>query len=358
MNELKQLNERQEAILHEFDYGREYSISEIPVFILDIKNLSLATLKRDLTKLEQLGYIQKTGVRRALTYSLTGYGLLHRPFDLDEYSKIDEQKKRGMKDYNFSLFEILNKEEIFTNEELQQLSIATKKYKEKSFTSSDGIQKKELERFIIELSWKSSKIEGNTYTLLDTEKLLRSGIMSPNHSKDEAVMILNHKKAFEYVLSRIHQQTTVVSFRELETIHKLLVNDLGISHGIRRGAVGITGSRYLPLSLPQAIEHEMKKCLDIVAQKADPFSKALIIIACIGYLQPFEDGNKRTSRLFGNAVLLEEGLAPLSYRSVDEKKYREAMLVFYEQNSIEAFKKLFIEQYIFSCENYNLEKMV
>lgn len=358
MNELKQLNERQEAILREFVYGKEYSISEIPVFTLDIKNLSLATLKRDLTKLEHLGYIQKKGARRTLTYSLIGYGLLHRPFNLDTYSSLDEWKKRGMKDYNFSLFEILNSEELFTNEELNMLHEATGRYKEKSFTRSDGIQKKELERFIIELSWKSSKIEGNTYTLLDTEKLLRDGIISLNHSKDEAVMILNHKKAFEYVLSRIKEKMSVVSFRELETIHKLLVTDLGVNHGIRRGAVGITGSLYLPLSLPQAIEHEIKNCIDVVNKKSDPFSKALIMISCIGYLQPFEDGNKRTSRLFGNAILLEEGLAPLSYRSVDEKKYRESMLVFYEQNSIEAFKKIFIEQYLFSCENYNLEKML
>jgi Fic family protein len=358
MNELNnQINIRQEAVLLEFIYEKEYSISEIPVFILDIKNISLATLKRDLNKLEAFGYLKKTGVRRALTYSLTGYGLLHRPFTLEAYSQLDEQKKRGMRDYNFSLFVILDNEEIFTKEELHLLSEATKKYKEKSHTTSETIQKKELERFIIELSWKSSKIEGNTYTLLDTEKLLRDGVISPNYSKDEALMIINHKKAFEYVVAKIHSKTTVVSLCELENIHKILVKDLGVNHGIRKGSVGITGSIYLPLSLPQAIENETKKLTEVIVKKKDSFSKALIAILCIGYLQPFEDGNKRTSRLFGNAILLEESLAPLSYRSVDEKKYREAMLVFYEQNSINAFKKIFIEQYIFSCENYNLEKI-
>ena len=90
------------------------------------------------------------------------------------------------------------------------------------------------------------------------------------------------------------------------------------------------------------------------SKKSDPYSKALIAIIYISYLQPFEDGNKRTSRLFGNGILLNEHVAPLSYRSVNEKKYREAMLVFYEQNSLEPFKKIFIEQYLFSCENYNL----
>lgn len=354
MNELKKLNRRQEELLLEFVYGREYSISEIPVFILDIKNMSLATLKRDLTKLEQFGYLRKTGVRRALTYSLTGRGLLHRTFSLELYSSLEEYKKRGMKSYNFSLFEILSSEEVFTHEELEEMNEATKKYKKKSLTSSEGVQKKELERFIIELSWKSSKIEGNTYTLLDTERLLRDGIFSPVHTKDEAIMILNHKKAFEQVLTHLGNNKTIATFHELESIHKILVHDLGVSHGIRSGAVGITGSVYLPLSIPQAIEGEVKKLIELIKKKEDHFSKAVIAIVCIGYLQPFEDGNKRTSRLFGNALLLESSLAPLSYRSVDEKKYREAMLVFYEQNSIEPFKKIFIEQYLFSCENYNL----
>lgn len=357
MNELKnQMNSRQEAILLFFTYGKEYSISDIPLGN-NTESISLATFKRDLTKLQTFGYIKKTGVRRALTYTLTDYGLLHRPFDLEKYSQLSEKDKQGMKDYNFSLFEALTNEEIFTEDEQNTLNTATKNYKERSQTASDTLQKKELERFIIELSWKSSKIEGNTYTLLDTERLLRDGILSPNHTKEEAVMIINHKKAFEYVLEILHSHATVLSFRELENIHSLLINELGVTSGIRKGAVGITGSIYIPLSIPQSIESETKKLIEVLRKRNDPFSRAIIAITCTGYLQPFEDGNKRTSRLFGNAILLEEHAAPLSYRSVDEKKYREAMLIFYEQNSIEAFKKIFIEQYIFSCENYNLEKI-
>ena len=87
------------------------------------------------------------------------------------------------------------------------------------------------------------------------------------------------------------------------------------------------------------------------------YAKALIALLGINYLQPFEDGNKRTARLFANAPLLLSGHAPLSYRNVDEKEYKEAMLLFYEQNSIESFKRIFIEQYIFSAENYNIGKI-
>ena len=355
MNELKRkINDRQVALLLCFVYGKEYPISSITLFISSIQNsVSLATLKRDLTELTQLNYIQKNGEKRTLIYSLSSYGLLHRPYNLDVYGK-DEQKNNGMTRYHFPLFSILEKEAIFSEEELLSLSNATKEYKEKAKESSPLIQKKELERFIIELSWKSSKIEGNTYTLLDTEKLLKEGIASSSHTKDEATMIVNHKKAFEYIVASIGAGKSVISFRELENIHRLLVDSLGVNHGLRRGAVGITGSVYLPIDVNQTLEEETKKCIDVIKVKNNFFEKALIAILCTSYLQPFEDGNKRTSRLFGNGILLEGGYAPLSYRSVDEKKYREAMLVFYEQNSIEAFKKIFIEQYIFACQNYNI----
>ena len=201
----------------------------------------------------------------------------------------------------------------------------------------------------------TSKIEGNTYTLLDTEKLLKDGIHSITHTRDEAMMILNHKKAFEYILDLKKHRKSIVLFRELENIHRILMENLGVDHGIRKGAVGITGSTYLPLSIASTIEEQTKRLLDVVQKKKDPYSKALITIACIGYLQPFVDGNKRTSRLFGNAILIEESVAPLSYRSVDEVQYREAMLVFYEQNGIQPFKEIFIEQYLFACKNYNIQ---
>ena len=84
-----------------------------------------------------------------------------------------------------------------------------------------------------------------------------------------------------------------------------------------------------------------------------PYAKALVSLLGISYIQPFEDGNKRTSRLMANALLMAYGCAPLSYRSVDENAYREATLVFYELNSIVSFKKIFIEQYDFAAHNYS-----
>jgi len=129
---------------------------------------------------------------------------------------------------------------------------------------------------------------------------------------------------------------------------------LGVTHGLRKSAVGITGTSYLPLSNSAQIEEETRKLLQVLTEKEEPFSASLLSILGISYLQPFEDGNKRTARLFSNGILITSNLAPLSYRSVDEREYREAILMFYEQNSLEALKKIFIDQYIFSSENYNV----
>ena len=350
----KTITPRQSKLLGFFRHGEHYSISAIIKSSKDSTS-SLATYKRDLTSLSNNGFITKHGAKRTLTYTLSDFGLLFRPFDLKDYATIAEKDKPSNQGYNFSLLDIVDKESLFTEEELAKLENATQEYKTKSFESSELLHKKELERFIIELSWKSSKIEGNTYTLLDTEKLLKDGIYSTTHTRDEATMILNHKKAFEYILDSKKQKRSVILFRELENIHRILMENLGVDHGIRKGAVGITGSTYLPLAIASTIEEQSKRLLTIAKKKKDPYSKALIIIACIGYLQPFVDGNKRTSRLFGNAILIEENVAPLSYRSVDEVEYREAMLVFYEQNGIQPFKEIFIEQYLFACKNYNIQ---
>lgn len=347
------MNKRQESLLLHFVFSREYKMSEIIHFGAGEK-VSLATTKRDLNFLAAIGHIKKIGEKRNLKYLLSDYGLLHRNFNLEEYSKKEEYERKAITKYNFQILDIFGKEEIFTADEFKKLNDATKEFIEKAKEKSETIHKKELERFIIELSWKSSKIEGNTYTLLDTEKLLKEGIESPSNTKEEAVMILNHKKAFTYLLECKNLQKDIVSFRELENIHRILVEGLGVNHGLRKSAVGITGTNYLPLALSSQIEEETKKLIEILHTKTDVFSKSLISILGISYTQPFEDGNKRTSRLFSNAILINNNCAPLSYRGVDEKEYREAVLVFYEQNSLEAFKKIFIEQYVFACENYNL----
>jgi Fic family protein len=353
MSQKRILTGRQEAILYSFKYRTRYQISEITTFEA-ASSISLATLKRDLSQMLEIGYIDTVGEKRGTLYVLNERGLLFRTFPLDTYFKTEVFRENTLLSYNFELFDILKNVDLFSKDELTQLETETRSYRRRGENASDTIYKKELERFVIELSWKSSKIEGNTYTLLDTERLIRDGVASGTNTKEEALMILNHKKAFSYILELIHGEKRIETFREIENIHRLLVEGLGVNHGMRKSAVGITGTRYIPLSTGAQIEEETRTLIELIEAKKDFFSKALLAILGISYLQSFEDGNKRTGRLFANALLLMGKCAPLSYRDVDEKTYRESALVFYEQNSIEPFKKLFIEQYIFSCRNYNI----
>ena len=138
----------------------------------------------------------------------------------------------------------------------------------------------------------------------------------------------------------------------IEEIHKILVKDLNVNYGLRERAVGVTGSIYKPLDNMHQIKEAIESLCKTVNSIESPYVKAMTALLGLSYIQPFEDGNKRTSRLIANAILLANTCAPLSYRSVDEDEYREAILVFYELNSILPFKKIFIEQYIFATNNY------
>jgi Fic family protein len=345
------LSLREQQILAGFEFGKTYSISEI------IENFnieaSLATIKRDLQKIKQLGYISSIGEKRGVRYALTQLGLIHRPYNPSEYFL---QNNRGKTiRFRFESLDILEQVVLFNDGELSDLEKATQIFHQRGIGTSDTLHRKEIERFVIELSWKSSKIEGNTYTLLDTERLIRDGVPAQGKTKNETTMILNHKKAFDYILE-LKKLSREIQVPEIEKIHQILIADLDVSVGIRSAGVGISGSDYVPLEIKTQIIEQLEKLVQVIHGKKDIFSKALLAVMGISYLQPFEDGNKRTARLLANAFLILENYAPLSYRGVDEKNYRESMLVFYEQNSIEPFKKIFIEQYVFAAETYNISQ--
>ena len=218
---------------------------------------------------------------------------------------------------------------------------------------SPTILKKEFERLTIELSWKSSRIEGNTYSLIDTEILIKEHKEAAGHKKEEAIMILNHKKALDYVLNK-KSDFKKVSLRKIENIHRLLVDNLGIAKGIRKKPVGIAGTKYKPLDNEYQTKEALEKTVKIINSFKEPFSKALAAILMISYIQPFEDGNKRTARILGDALLLAYNACPLSFRSVSEVDYKKATILFYEQNSARFFKELFIQQFEFAVNNYFL----
>ena len=216
---------------------------------------------------------------------------------------------------------------------------------------TDGEYRKEMERLGVDLSWKSSQIEGNTYNLLETERLLLEKEEAKGKTKEEAIMLLNHKEALDFILDN-PDYLQYLSIRKIEDIHSILIKELGVERHIRSRRVGITGTNYRPLDNEYQIREAMEDTCQLINNKQSIFDKAFLALVLLSYIQPFADGNKRTARITSNAILIANGYCPLSFRSVDSIDYKKAMLVFYEQNNIYPFKKIFIEQFEFAVNTY------
>jgi len=346
-------NEKEQNIINIFFQKGEMQSSGVHKELVKTNEVtSLVTVKRILSDLTQKKALKKKGAGRSTSYVLTTKGRVFSNVDFQEYTLIEPDKRFGFKSFNFDLFDNFP-ENIFSKIETKELEGLTSKYKKRSKEITETIQKKELERLTIELSWKSSKIEGNTYTLLDTERLIKYEQRAKGKTHEETQMILNHKDAFNFIYQN-KKLFKNLNKNNLINLHKILVKDLNVNTGFRKSLVGISGSRYQPLDDIYQIEEAINSLSNLISGTKNPFSKSLIALLGISYIQPFEDGNKRTSRLMANALLLANNCASLSYRSVNEKEYKSATLVFYELNSIIPFKKIFINQYKFAVENYNI----
>ena len=347
------LSQKQQKIIAIILQKGALSSSNVHIEILGMgEEISLVTVKRALSEMTSAGLLVLTGAGRSIRYDASAIGRIFAAVDAKQYCAVEPDKRSGNPRYNFQLLAALPPD-IFTDSELKSLDQATAAFEQRTKDLPPAIQKKELQRFIIELSWKSSKIEGNTYTLLDTEKLIEENREAPGHPRQEARMILNHKAAFDFVRGNTAQFKTITR-KNLEELHAILVKGLSVGLGLREKPVGVVGSVYRPLDNIHQIREAVEGLGAAVSRMATPYAKALVALLGIGYIQPFEDGNKRTARLMANALLLSHNRAPLSYRSVDENDYREAMLVFYELNSIMPFKKIFIGQYEFAARNYTV----
>jgi len=337
-------------ILSVFVKNKPLSSSEAAA--LSLTKQSLVTVKRQLGALSRAGYLEQSGAGRSVKYTLTKKGWLTRPFDVRDYLEATPDDRLQSSHFQFDVLEPPYVE-LFTQSELAQLEAATHKYRANATQSDEATHKKELMRFIVEFSWKTSQIEGNTYDLISTERLLLYGEKSPTNTEFEAQMILNQKEALEFVLENIELWKNP-KLSSLEMLHAFVGKNLDITKNLRKTIVGITGTNYRPLESEFQIRDALELLFKNIAGANNIYEKALMGVLGLSYIQPFVDGNKRTSRLLANAILLEENYSPISYRSVDDRAYKEACLVFYEQNSVEPFKKLFIEQYVFAANNYNI----
>ncbi len=345
-----ELNKRQDAILAFISERGAISIGQIVEYIQkELDKITRITISRDLEKLLELNLIERQGAGRAVAYQSSAQYSIVKKINVEKYFAIDTDKREIKEKFNFDIFSQLK--DIFTDDEKNKLAQLDEIYKEKIKNISTEGLKKEIERLNIDFSWKSSKIEGNTYNLLETEQLIKNSQRAAGHTQEEATMILNHKAALEYIRES-KESFQEITVKKIEDIHALLTEDLAVAKNLRKTLVRITGTKYTPLDNEFQIKEALEKSCQRVNKIGNAFEKAVILMLLIAYIQPFADGNKRTSRLAGNAILQSFDCCPLSYRSMDEIEYKKAILLFYEQNNASYFKELFLKQFEFAVGNY------
>ncbi len=217
-----------------------------------------------------------------------------------------------------------------------------------------------LNRLLIDLSWNSSRLEGNTYSLLETERLIAFGAQADTKTAFETQMIMNHKAAIAFLVAcadHLHISQYVVL-----NLHSLLSNNLLANpHArgqLRQIPVGIGQSVYQPLAIPQRIKASFEHMIDTAAKIIDPFEQAFFLMVHLPYLQPFEDVNKRVSRLAANMPFIRNNLSPLSFIDVPRMDYINGLLAIYELNKTALLKDVFIWAYERSATHYQLTRNV
>ena len=314
--------------------------------------VSYATIKRCLSNLLSENYIIQQGNAKNSHYALSPTFSLFYPINLDEYYSKEIDEREILTGYNFSLIpETLQNVRLFTAEELILLNNLQNKFSKNITQLSEFEYKKDMERLAIDLSWKSSQIEGNTYSLLETERLLKDRQTAAGKTKDEAIMLLNHKDAIDFVVANPDYFLSL-NIAKIEELHSILIKELGVDRNIRTRRVGITGTNYRPLDNEFQIREALQQTCDLINNCENVFEKVLFVLVLLSYIQAFSDGNKRVARITANAFLIANKHCPVSFRTVDTVEYKKAMLLFYEQNNISAFKQIFITQFKFAVENY------
>lgn len=213
-----------------------------------------------------------------------------------------------------------------------------------------------LEQLLVDLSFASSRMEGNTYDILQTERLIKFGKEAEGKDRKEAQMILNHKEAIEYIVDNL--DTINLDRPDFFNIHALLSDGLlvdpGMAGRLRETPVGISYSSYKPLDDRITIEEEF----DIIVAKAkeisDPFEQSFFLLVHIPYLQGFIDINKRTSRVASNIPLLKADLAPMSFLTMDDAAYIDGLIGIYELNNVALLREVYVESYLASAEKYRV----
>ena len=325
------------------------------------------TLQRWLEKLATEGIIDVSGKARATIYKLTiaeakpenavaadeALIPLSLPGEFVRSRVTIPIQGRTLVGYNRTFLESYrpNIDSYLTREEMAKLAaIGDTQLEQPAGTYAKQI----LNRLLIDLSWNSSRLEGNTYSLLDTERLIEKGEADDTKTAKEAQMILNHKDAIEFIVEAAEE----IGYNRytITNLHAMLANNLladpQAPGRLRSMAIGINGSAFIPLAIPQLVSELFELILAKASQIENPFEQSFFIMVHLPYLQPFDDVNKRVSRISANIPFIKRNLSPLSFTDVPEDLYTQGMLGVYELNDISLLKDVFIWAYERSASRY------
>lgn len=298
--------------------------------VADLSSVDIRSIQRALVRLTELNLVTRSS-RTNPVYTANYPMLLHQQIP----TKLLEVTERPASHYNHELIAWLL---ALSNTQLAALFDDF----DRSFKTSGPtkMSAKELEYLTIELSWKSSSLEGNTYTLLDTQLLLLEGIKAKNRTEFETQMILNHKNTVTFIIENPKLFSGNITFSTVEKLHRIIGKNLGIEPGVRKKLVRISASNYEPLSTPHQLREGADDVLGILSHATNPYNRALLALTLVPYLQAFEDGNKRTGRMLANAILISSVGNGFSLRKTDAKQLALAYLSFYEFSSIKALSQI------------------
>jgi len=339
------------------------------------KSIGDKTLQRRLASLVESGEIEKTGDRRATKYFLKGQkgavlGTNKEP-DRDKAHPIFTEgslealgylnsppHSRMIVSYNRGFLEsYVPNETIYVSREFRKELSNTGQRFDKALAA--GTYAKQIcERLLIDLSYNSSRLEGNTYSLLDTERLVVEGVTAEGKVHEESVMIMNHKEAILFLVENAEE--IELNCFTIFNLHNLLSQDLLANPdscgSIRTVEINVGKSTYKPLANP----HILRESLELILLKADaiedPFEQSFFLLVHMSYLQAFEDVNKRTARLASNIPFIKKNLCPLSFIDISQEDYSRAMLLVYEKNNVSPMAELFVYAYKRSCDQYKTAK--
>lgn len=343
------------------DLGKPVALSDL-MTRLDVPE---RTLNRWLAKLVEAGQVQATGQKRGRRYQLPQQVPTILPSSANHplFSDLTLQCINRVRQplitrdpctYNTAWFDAYQPNQTFYLPAGQRQLLMQQGRQVSAELPAGTYAQRIFNRLLIDLSYNSSRLEGNTYSLPDTEKLLLEGVAADNKLDAERIMLLNHKEAIRFLVEGINRLE--ITTDNIRSIHYLLADGLvapGAAGHIRSDAVRISSTTYIPMDNQERLARQMGLITAKAQTITDPFEQSFFLLVHIAYLQAFIDVNKRTSRLACNIPLVRHNLVPLSFNDIDKDDYASAVIVTYEQNDVIPLAELYVSSYLRSCKLYS-----